>query len=110
MLSDSSIAAKVGLTQRANVILLVANLIGASLYVWRSSFSWAIPQEKGLNSTTGEPFIWALAVIPVVAVALLVNVPWGVMILRRRQWDSGRLWLLVGIVWLAAIAVDFAHH
>jgi hypothetical protein len=110
MLSDSSIAAKVGLTRGANVILLAANVVGASIYVWRSSFSWAIPQERGLSSTTGEPFIWALAVVPVVAVALLVNVSWGVMILRRRQWDSGRLWLLVGLIWLAAIAVDFAHH
>jgi hypothetical protein len=110
MFSDSSLAARVGLTQRANAILLGVNLAGALLYVWRSSFSWAISQEKGLNSTTGEPFIWALAVLPVLAVALLVNMSWGVMILRQRQWSSGRLWLLVGLIWLVAIAIDFAHH
>jgi hypothetical protein len=110
MLSNPSIAAKVGLTQRANAILLAVNLAGAVLYVWRSSFSWAIPQEKGLTSTTGEPFIWALAVVPVLVAALLVNVPWGIVILKRRQRNSGRLWLLVGLIWLAAIAIDFAHH
>ena len=110
MLSNPSIAAKVGLTQRANAILLAVNLAGAVLYVWRSSFSWAIPQEKGLNSTTGEPFIWALAVVPVLVAALLVNVPWGIVILKRKQWSSGRLWLLVGLIWLTAIAIDFAHH
>lgn len=110
MLSDSSITARFGLTQRANAILLVINLAGALLYVWRSSFSWAIPQEKGLNSTTGEPFIWAIAILPVLAVALLINISWGVMILRQRQWSSGRLWLVVVAIWLIAIAIDFAHH
>jgi hypothetical protein len=77
MFSNSSIAVRFGLTQRSNIILLILNLVGALLYIWRSSFSWAIPQEKGLNSTTGEPFIWAIAILPVLAVALLVNVPWG---------------------------------
>lgn len=110
MLSNSSLAARFGLTQRSNLILLFLNLAGALLYVWRSSFSWAIPQEKGLNSTTGEPFIWAIAILPVLAVALLVNVPWGVMILRRKEWSSGRLWIAVGAIWLIAIAIDFAHH
>ncbi len=110
MLSDSSIAARFGLTRRSNVVLLVLNLAGALLYVWRSSFSWPLPQEKGLNSTTGEPFIWAIAILPVLAAALLVNVPWGVMIFKRKQWSSGRLWIAVGVVWLIAIAIDFAHH
>ena len=110
MLSNSSIVERFGLTQRSNIILLILNLVGALLYIWRSSFSWAIPQEKGLNSTTGEPFIWAIAILPVLAVALLVNVPWGVMILKRKQWSSGRLWLFVGVIWLIAIAIDFVHH
>src|SRR5258708_7428339 len=110
MLNNSTIAIRFGLTQRSNVILLVLNLAGSVLYLWMSSFSWAIPEEKGLNSTTGEPFIWAMAVLPILAVALLVNVPWGILILRRKQWNSVRLWLFVGLIWLIAIAIDFAHH
>jgi hypothetical protein len=32
------------------------------------------------------------------------------MILGRRQWRSGRLWLLAALCWLVALWVDFAHH
>jgi len=110
MFSDSSIISRFGLKQRTNIILLVINVAGAFLYVWRASFSWAIPEEKGLNSITGEPFIWAVAVLPVFAVALLMNISWGVIILRRRRWASGRLWLFTATIWLVAIAIDFAHH
>ena len=110
MFGESSIIARFGLKQRANVVLLVINAAGALLYVRRASYSWAIPQEKGLNSTTGEPFIWAIAVLPVLAVAFLMNISWGVIILRRRQWSSSRLWLFVVVIWLVAIGIDFAHH
>ena len=64
MLSDSSIAARLGLTRRSNVVLLVLNLAGALLYVWRSSFSWALPQEKGLNSTRVNPSSGRLPFFP----------------------------------------------
>jgi hypothetical protein len=37
-------------------------------------------------------------------------VAWGVIILWRRRWSSGRLWLFVVMIWLIAIGVDFAHH
>jgi hypothetical protein len=109
MFADTLIA-KFGLTRRANAILLVVNVVGAMLYLWRTSLSWAIPEEKGLNSMTAEPFIWVLAALPVLAIALVINVAWGVIILRQRQWNSGRLWLAVATIWLVAIAIDFAHH
>jgi len=98
------------LTQRVNVVLLVLNVIGAFVYVARASLSWAIPQEMGEVPVTGEPFVWAAAVLPVVAVFLLLNLTWGALILAHRQWRSGRLWLLTPLIWLAAIVIDFAHH
>ncbi len=110
MVSDSSVVVRFGLTQRANVVFLIANLVGTLLYLWLSSFSWVIPEEKGLNSMTAEPFIWAMAVLPVVAVAFLINLCWAAIILRRRQWSGGRLWLAVAVTWVVAIAIDFAHH
>jgi hypothetical protein len=96
--------------QRWGVVLLVLNFIGAIVYVHRASLSWAIPQEKGLHSQTGEPFIWAAGVIPIFAIFFVVNGVWGGLILVRRQWRSGYLWLLAALIWLVAAAIDFAHH
>jgi hypothetical protein len=96
-----------------SVVLLVLNALGAFAYIARTSRSWRIPQEQeqGLDSITGEPFIWAAAALPILAVFLLLNLTWGALILGYRQWRSVRLWLLLpALIWLAAIAVDFAHH
>jgi hypothetical protein len=38
----------------------------------------------------------------------LVNVSWGIVILIRRQWQSGKAWLLGALIWLVAIAIDLA--
>lgn len=90
--------------------LFASNLIGAVVYVYRASLSWAIPQESGLHSQTGEPFVWAFAVIPIVAVFFVADVAWGTLIVVRRPWRGGYLWLLTVLIWLVAVAIDFAHH
>lgn len=91
-------------------VLLAFNMIGAIVYVRLASLSWAIPQERGLHSQTAEPFIWAFGVIPIFAIFFVVNAVWGGLILVRRQWRSGYLWLLTALIWLLAAVIDFAHH
>jgi len=98
------------MAQPIPLALLVLNAIGALIYMFRASPGWAIPEERGLHSTTGEPFIWFLGILPVVAFFFVLNATWGAMILGRRQWRSGRLWLLAALCWLVALWVDFAHH
>ena len=93
-----------------SIFLIVLNVIGAIVYVMASSHAWAIPQEHGLVPITGEPFVWALAVAPVVATFLLLNLAWGSLIVVRRQWRAGRLWLAAATIWLVAVLVDFAPH
>jgi hypothetical protein len=95
---------------RLNPVLLAANVVGAIIYVLVASRSWAIPQERGLQSTTGEPFTWAIAVVPIFVVFILVNVSWGAYICLKRRGRSRYFWLLSAILWLVAICVDFAHH
>lgn len=95
---------------RWDLALLTVNVLGAITYVIAASRSWAIPQERGLNSTTGEPFVWALFVVPIFAVFALVNLSWGGYIYSKRRWRSGYFWLMAAAVWLVAICVDFAHH
>jgi hypothetical protein len=76
MLSNPQMTDRSRLMQRANVVLLVLNALGAFGYVARASLNWAIPQEQGLDSTIGEPLIWAVAVLPILAVFLLLNLTW----------------------------------
>lgn len=106
MLSSLTMADKPRLTQRMNLVLLVLNVIGAIIYVVRASSGWAIPGEP----VTGEPFVWAIAILPVCAVFFVLNVTWGALILYYRQWRGGRFWLFAAFIWLVASAVDFAHH
>ena len=95
-----------------SVVLLVLNFIGAVVYVLRASNGWVIPQERelGLNSVTGEPFVWAGSIFPVCAVFPVLNLTWGAFILARKRWQSGIFWLLTIPIWLAAVVIDFAHH
>lgn len=98
------------MSRKVNIAFLLANIVGIVIYLIASSYSWALPQEHVLNSTTGEPFIWALGILPIWALFLLLNLIWGAIIAARKQWRSGRLWLVTGCIWLVSVAVDFAHH
>ncbi len=90
--------------------LIVFNLIGAVLYVRLASRGWAVPQEKGLHSQTAEPFIWFMSVMPIFTIFSLVDGVWGALIVGRRQWRSGYLWLSTALIWLVAAVIDVAHH
>lgn len=97
-------------TQRKSITLFTVNVVGAVVYLVMTSNSWAIPQEQGLVPVTGEPFVWAVAALPIIAGFSLLNLTWAVFILVRGQWRNGRLWLLIALIWLLAILIDFAHH
>jgi hypothetical protein len=94
-----------------SMALLGLNLVGATLYVFAASRGgWAISQERaaGIHTTTGEPFIWFLSILPIVASFVVINVAWGVVILSRRR--GSLFFLLAAVVWLGAVVIDFAHH
>jgi len=96
--------------RRLNLTLFVVNVIGAIIYVVRASPSWAMPQERGLHSMTGEPFVWAGSVLLIVAGFALLNLLWGAYICFSRRWRNGYFWLMTAGVWLIAVWIDFAHH
>jgi hypothetical protein len=95
-----------------SVVLLASNFIGAIICIVSASHAWVIPQEQaaGVHSLTGEPFVWAAYVFPICTVFFVLNLTWGVFIIARRQWRSGIFWLLTIPIWLATVAIDFAHH
>jgi hypothetical protein len=92
--------------ERWGMLLLIANVAGAVEYVFAASDGWRDPQIP----VTGEPFIWAISVLPICGVFLLLNVTWGIFALTRRNRMRAVWWLMTVPVWLAAIAIDFAHH
>ncbi len=92
------------------LVLLSLNVIGAIAYVAAASHGWRIPEEQGVVPVTGEPFVWFAGIFPIVAIFSLMNLAWGAVILARRQWQGGRLWLIAALVWLGAVLIDFAHH
>jgi hypothetical protein len=97
---------------KMNLAFFVANALGTIIYVMASSLGWTIAQERelGLHSITGEPFIWVTAVFPIWALFFFVNLIWGVIIVRRRQWRAVRLMLAATGIWLVGVVVDFCHH
>lgn len=97
---------------RWNIVLLVGNFVGAVIYVVAASHGWVNSQEQaaGIQSVTGEPYVWALWVFPIYAVFLALNLAWGAFILDRKRWRNGIAWLCTIPIWLAAVAIDFAHH
>jgi len=93
--------------QRWSAVLLILNLIGAARYVAVASRGWAIPGEP----VTGEPYVWAISIVPVCAVFLVLNIIWGAFILARKQWRTGIVMLLSVLpIWIVAVAIDFWHH
>jgi hypothetical protein len=78
------------------VILLVINGIGVFVYLWLGSWTWTPADERGLGlDSAGALLIWGLSALPVLATFFVLNFTWGIVILVRRQWKSGRTWLLV---------------
>jgi hypothetical protein len=98
--------------RRRPLVLLAINLLGSIGYLIAVSPSWAIPEEResGINSITGEPFVWAASGWPILALFFLMNLSWAAFILVKRQWQEGRLWLIGPSIWLVALWIDFAHH
>lgn len=92
--------------------LFAINVIGAIAYVTSASRGgWVTPQVRELHAEAGEPFIWAIAVLPIWAVFFLINLVWGLLCLTgRKKRLRGFWWLMIIPVWLVAIVIDFAHH
>jgi hypothetical protein len=92
-----------------DMMFMAANAVGILLYLWLASRGWRIPLEHGMVPVSGEPFVWALA-LPVLGIFFLVDIVWGVFLIRGRESRRRLWWLLTLAVWLLAIGIDFFHH
>jgi hypothetical protein len=97
---------------RSSAALIAANVLGMFVYLRLASLAWAIPAERaaGIDSVTGEPFVWAMAVVPVWGIVLLANIIWAIIAHQRGQRVSAMSRLVILMGWVAAVIIDFAHH
>jgi hypothetical protein len=92
--------------------MIVANVLGMLGYLWMAHYAWAIPAERAasISTTTSEPFIWTIGVLPVWALFLVINLAWAVAIVLRRPRTGAVALALVLAMWGAAYVVDYVHH
>ena len=97
---------------RFDLTLLIVNIIGAIIYLYAASPSWAIPEERaqGIHSVAGEPVVWAVRALPILTGFGFLDLLWGAYICVRRKWRSSYLWLSTAAIWLIATRIDIAHH
>jgi len=90
----------------------VANVLGMLGYLWMAHYAWAIPEERaaGISTTTSEPFIWALGVLPILALFLVINLAWAVAVVLRRPRSGALALALVLALWSVAYVFDYVHH
>ncbi len=95
-----------------DIAMVVANVLGVLLYLWRAHYSWMDPRERaaGVDSVTGEPFIWAMGVLPVWALYFVLNASWAVTMILRRPRRGALPFAVVLALWIVAFLVDRAHH
>jgi hypothetical protein len=86
--------------------LLVANSIGAIGYVVAAVPGWVNP---GIPPA-GEPFVWSIAVFPIIICFVALNGSWVIFLCIKRDWRAVYEALLCLPPWVLAVWIDFSHH
>lgn len=93
-------------SRRVHLGWLVANVLGAITFLSAASEAWIEPDSQPL----GEPFVWALKALPLLAIFLLLHIGVGGMALARRRGDWFVPITATTLLWVAAFLFDNAHH
>lgn len=80
-------------------LLVIANFIGMSLYLYFSSFLWAPASQKGLVGGPGDPFLWGISAFPVLLFCFIMNLIWAIALFvqmrRNMNWSGLLMWILM---------------
>jgi uncharacterized protein YqgC (DUF456 family) len=58
----------------------------------------------------GEAAVWFVAIMPVVASFVVLNVAWTSLIIVFRQRRQRFFLVMTAVIWLIGIGIDNAHH
>ena len=94
---------------------LVANAVGAVLFLYLASKTWIEPELRNIpGASVGNTISWSLTALLVALLFLLINFTWLVRIILRAVRDKAYLSLVVvsfvGVVWIATAYFDNLHH
>lgn len=100
--------------KRTLLLLINGSMIVAYLIV--ASFSWRIPEEDNAGAsvgTAGPAMVWATSALPLLFLAIVLNVI-AFITFQKDSWPPSKervlLYLALALAWIAAISVDFSHH
>jgi hypothetical protein len=99
------------LGHRALTIWTVINLAAAALFTYLASWTWLEPNLRGEEvARGGDALVWAVAAFPVLAVALIADIAWLVLVARERArqrapWPYPFI-VIIAATWIAALVVD----
>jgi hypothetical protein len=113
--SGARVAYQRWISSRKFHIAFGINWMGAVIYLAVASQFWADPDLKEVPGASGsDPILWALEALPTLGLCLLGNIIWAIVELARqvlrRRLMLNPAFVLIPVIWLAAICIDFANH
>ena len=100
------------LSQRALTTWVLINLAASAIFTYFASWTWLEPNLRGEEvARGGDVLIWATAAFPVLAVSLVGDGVWLLLIARERArqrvpWPVSFVVIIVAI-WVAALLVNW---
>ena len=100
------------LSQRALTTWVLVNLAASSAFIYFASWTWLEPNLRGEDvARGGDAIIWVMAALPVLAVSVIADGVWFVLIARERtkrgvSWPIPFLVIIVAL-WAAAVILNW---
>ena len=100
------------LSQRALTAWVVTNVAASSAFTYFASWTWLEPSLRGEEvARGGDAMVWAIAALPVLAVSVIADGVWLVLIARERAkrsapWPISFL-VITAAAWTAALLVNW---
>ena len=100
------------LSQRALTVWVVINLAASAAFTYFASWTWLEPNLKGEDvARDGDVLVWAMGALPVLAVSLIGDGVWLMLIARERarqrvSWPVPFIVIIIA-TWIAALAVNW---
>jgi hypothetical protein len=94
---------------RLQLLLLLTELISASIYLNLASAGWRNPAADSSAPVMGEPYAWATC-LPVLAFMVLFTIVWGIFVVKRSKRMAIATFAVGLVVCVGSICIDFYHH